>query len=377
MKNVFCLMLLSLFCIVMTVDAQPPSRRRAQQEAEKSDNLTVRASSQYSPSVDFPADMKWKREIYRTIDLEKEANTALYYPERPIGEQMNLFSLIFKLAIEGKINIYEYNIDGNEQFGADYVISPKDMLDRFNIYYREKLVNRRDTVIVIDNSDIPSNEVKSFFVKETNYFDDRNSTYHSKIEAICPVLHRSDEFTLEITKYPMFWVRYDDLETYLTSISLMTSDYNNVSSMTVADFFESHLYEGDIYKTTNRLNRTLAQYCPTDSAMKAEQERIEGQLKAFESNLWTMDTVSEDTGDVTDDSGEETSGQESEEANATEPANSKRVGRDEDDGGQKSETKAKTEKSKSAKKSKKERSVSSSKSPVKAAPRASVRREKR
>lgn len=377
MKNVFCLMLLSLFCIVMTVDAQPPSRRRAQQEAEKSDNLTVRASSQYSPSVDFPADMKWKREIYRTIDLEKEANTALYYPERPVGEQMNLFSLIFKLAIEGKINIYEYNIDGNEQFGADYVISPKDMLDRFNIYYREKLVNRRDTVIVIDNSDIPSNEVKSFFVKETNYFDDRNSTYHSKIEAICPVLHRSDEFTLEITKYPMFWVRYDDLETYLTSISLMTSDYNNVSSMTVADFFESHLYEGDIYKTTNRLNRTLAQYCPTDSAMKAEQERIEGQLKAFESNLWTMDTVSEDTGDVTDDSGEETSGQESEEANATEPANSKRVGRDEDDGGQKSETKAKTEKSKSAKKSKKERSVSSSKSPVKAAPRASVRRERR
>ena len=175
----------------------------------------------------------------------------------------------------------------------------------------------------------------------------------------------------------MFWVRYDDLETYLTSISLMTSDYNNVSSMTVADFFESHLYEGDIYKTTNRLNRTLAQYCPTDSAMKAEQERIEGQLKAFESNLWTMDTVSEDTGDVTDDSGEETSGQESEEANATEPANSKRVGRDEDDGGQKSETKAKTEKSKSAKKSKKERSVSSSKSPVKAAPRASVRRERR
>lgn len=377
MKNVFCLMLLSLFCIVMTVDAQPPSRRRAQQEAEKSDNLTVRASSQYSPSVDFPADMKWKREIYRTIDLEKEANTALYYPERPIGEQMNLFSLIFKLAIEGKINIYEYNIDGNEQFGADYVISPKDMLDRFNIYYREKLVNRRDTVIVIDNSDIPSNEVKSFFVKETNYFDDRNSTYHSKIEAICPVLHRSDEFTLEITKYPMFWVRYDDLETYLTSISLMTSDYNNVSSMTVADFFESHLYEGDIYKTTNRLNRTLAQYCPTDSAMKAEQERIEGQLKAFESNLWTMDTVSEDTEAVTDDSGEETSGQESEEANATEPANSKRVGRDEDDGGQKSETKAKTEKSKSAKKSKKERSVSSSKSPVKSAPRASVRRERR
>lgn len=34
------------------------------------------------------------------------------------------------------------------------------------------------------------------------------------------------------------------------------------------------------------LGRTLAQYCPTDSALAKEQRRIEGELAAFEKNLW-------------------------------------------------------------------------------------------
>lgn len=375
MKNVFCLMLVSLFCIITVVDAQPPSRRKAKEDAEKSNDLSVRATAQYSPTIDFPTDMKWKREIYRTIDLEKEANTALYYPERPVGDQMNLFTLMFKLAIEGKIDIYEYSIDGNEQFGPQYVIKPKDMLDRFSIYYREKLVNRRDTVIVIEDSDIPSNEVKSFFVKETNYFDDRNSTYHSKIEAICPVLHRADEFTLETTKYPMFWVRYKDLEPYLSSTFLMTSDLNNVSNMTTSDFFEARMYEGDIYKTTNRLNRTLAQYCPTDSAMQAEQQRIETQLKDFEENLWTMSVNNEKA-----EANEKEATESAEENDDEKSDNTKRVGRveqDDNDDADDDATKEKATKAKKSKESKKQQSVSRSKSPVKAAPRASVRRERR
>ena len=34
------------------------------------------------------------------------------------------------------------------------------------------------------------------------------------------------------------------------------------------------------------LGKTLAQYCPTDTAMAREQKRIEGELLAFEKNIW-------------------------------------------------------------------------------------------
>ena len=36
----------------------------------------------------------------------------------------------------------------------------------------------------------------------------------------------------------------------------------------------------------NMLGKTLAQYCPTDSALQQEQKRIEGELKAFEEKIF-------------------------------------------------------------------------------------------
>ena len=56
--------------------------------------------------------------------------------------------------------------------------------------------------------------------------------------------------------------------------------------MSIDDFFTRNRYKGKIYKTTNMLGRTLAQYCPTDSAMAREQRRIEKELTDFEKNIF-------------------------------------------------------------------------------------------
>ena len=59
-------------------------------------------------------------------------------------------------------------------------------------------------------------------------------------------------------------------------LSLLSKRYdkylNNAATMSVDDYFTMNLYKGKIYKTTNMLGRTLAQYCPNDSAMAAEQK---------------------------------------------------------------------------------------------------------
>jgi len=96
----------------------------------------------------------------------------------------------------------------------------------------------------------------------------------------------------------MFWVNYEEVTPYLERMGVMTSSYNNASNMSINDFFVTHRYKGDIYKTTNLRNLTLAQYCPTDSAMNKERERIEGQLQAFERNLWAA-PVKEEPVDTT------------------------------------------------------------------------------
>ena len=63
--------------------------------------------------------------------------------------------------------------------------------------------------------------------------------------------------------------------------------------MSIDDYFVRSLYEGDIYKTANLQNKLLAQYCPNDTAMKAEQQRIEKELVTFENKLWGIEEPEE------------------------------------------------------------------------------------
>ena len=89
-----------------------------------------------------------------------------------------------------------------------------------------------------------------------------------------------------IQKFPLFWVKYDDIKTYLSGQDVMTSNLNNAAKMSMDDFFSTNHYKGDIYMTTNMQNKSLQQYCATDSLMKKEQNRIEKQMTDFEEHIW-------------------------------------------------------------------------------------------
>lgn len=114
---------------------------------------------------------------------------------------------------------------------------------------------------------------------------------------------REDDFGDTGTKYPLFWMKYDDLAPYLTKQQIMTSNLNNAATMSIDDYFVRNQYKGKIYKTTNMLGKTLAQYCSTDSAMAKEQKRIEAELAAFEKNIWG-DQVKKDSLDSIANAGE-------------------------------------------------------------------------
>lgn len=281
-KILFIIMLLGM---TQGIIAQPQARRQqAQQKAQQSNanNMTTRAQISFPTAAPMDEDVVWRRDIYRELDLNEDANAGLYYPVEPIGNQMNLFTSIFRLMMTGKINVYQYRMDGNESFAAADRVQPLAFLDNYHIYY-EKQNNGR---IKLDNSDIPSSEVKAYYIKESTYYDQRSATFHTKVLALCPIMTRDDDFGDGGTKYPLFWVKYDDLAPFLAKQQMMTSNLNNAAVMSVDDYFIRAQYKGKIYKTNNMLGKTLAQYCPNDSAMTKEQKRIEAELVAFEKNVW-------------------------------------------------------------------------------------------
>ena len=277
------LLILSIACVTVGLSAQPAARRQQQQQQRQSnaENITTRARVTFPTAAPMSEDVVWRRDIYRELDLNTEANSGLYYPVEPIGTQMNLFTYIFKLMMTGQIKAYEYRLDGNEVFSDSSRVKPLAFLDNYHIYYE-----RVDGRVHLDNSDIPSREVTSYYIKESAYYDQSNSSFHTKVIAICPIMSREDDFGDGAAKYPLFWVKYDDLAPFVSKQMIMTSNRNNAATMSVDDYFTKNMYRGKIYKTTNMLGQTLAQYCNTEEALTAEQKRIEKELVDFEKNIW-------------------------------------------------------------------------------------------
>lgn len=281
-KNI--LILCALLGMVQVMDAQPEARRQAQQKAAQqtnANNMTTRAQIMFPTTAAMDEDVVWRRDIYRELDLNDEANAPLYYPVEPVGGQMNLFTYMFKLMLSGRVRAYQYRLDGNESFKYEDRVIPKTFMDNYHIFYE-----RKNGALTLDDSDIPSKEVKSYYIKESAYYDQHTATFHTKVLAICPIMTREDDFGDVGTKYPLFWMKYDDLAPYLSKQQIMTSNLNNAAMMSIDDYFVRNQYKGKIFKTNNLLGKTLAQYCPNDSAMTKEQKKIEAELVAFEKNVW-------------------------------------------------------------------------------------------
>ena len=286
--------LLFIMMILLVADAAvaQPKKRRNQQQTEQqqqqqrksspSSAMSMRAQISFPTALDIPEEVVWRRDIYRELDLTDDANAGLYFPVEPQGKQLNLFTYIFKLAQNGYIPVYEYPTDGSDNFSSEARVQMQTILDNYHIYYEEQ-----DGKLKVDNSDIPSSEVKKFYLKESAYYDQANSSFHIKVLALCPVMLRDDDFGGEATQYPLFWVKYSDLEPFLNRQTVMASSLNNAATMSMDDFFTLNSYRGKIYKTNNAQGKTLLQLCDGDvDKMTAEQKRIEDELAAFHKTIF-------------------------------------------------------------------------------------------
>ena len=294
--------LLSIMLVAVATVAQPPARLR--QQAKSGDTTaplqrktavttadaamtSTRAALEFPTQGAMPEDVAWRRDVYKVLDLSEDRNAVLYYPEEPTGDKMNLFTYLFKLVMRKQVKAYEYTIDGNDNLVAKNVMKPAEMLERFEIAHEINDEGR----IRVDNSDIPSAQVKSYYIKESTYYDQNTSQFHTQVTAICPVRRGIDEFGDQEAPTPLFWLDYAEISPYLTKIALMNSNYNNAALISADDYFTTNQYDGKIYKTVNLQGRVLQNYCETDSALKAEQTRIEKEIQTLQDHVWGKDST--------------------------------------------------------------------------------------
>lgn len=250
--------------------------------------VTPRMQQHFSASASegSDADTRWMRIIYRELDLEKQdANAPLYFPEEITDGNENLFRIIMRLYSANQIPVYEY-LDGREIFTDKYRTKVDETLRRFDIAFTPaKNFSEKNPVVEIDEYDVPASQVLTYYIIERWRFDNRTNSMRTTVEAICPVLHRLNDFGAA-EKTPIGWIRMDDLRPYLKSQYVFLDDDNNLPRYTYDDFFTLGLYKGDIYKTRNLRNRTMAQLYSDPDDLKRAQDSIQHRLDHYADNLW-------------------------------------------------------------------------------------------
>lgn len=258
---------------------------RDKKKTEKTVGVTDRMQSFYETKAPHDADLSYMREIYRELDLTKPENSPLYYPEDLIDGRENLLRVIMGAVIDGRIPAYEY-LDGREIFTDQYKVNVGEMLDRFGIYYTEaKGSTAKNPKYHIEEADMPTNQVLNYYIIEKWEFDRRSNRMKTRVEAICPVMTRSGDFGGE-AKYPMFWVKFDTLRPFLAHQYVFVSDDNNIPQYSLDDYFTMGMYKGDIYKTRNLRNLSMAQMYPDEDMRKQAQDSIDNRLRNYGKNLW-------------------------------------------------------------------------------------------
>lgn len=258
---------------------------RDKKKTEKTVGVTERMQAFFETKDPHQADLSYMREIYRELDLKKAENAPLYYPEDAVDGKENLLRVIMGAVVDGRIPAYEY-LDGREIFTDQYKIKVGEMLDRFGIYYTEaKGSTAKNPKYHIDEADMPTGQVLNYYIIEKWEFDRRSNRMKTRVEAICPVMTRTADFGGD-TKYPMFWVKFDALRPFLAHQYVFVNDDNNIPQYSLDDYFNLGLYDGEIYKTRNLRNLSMAQMYPDEDMRKHAQDSIDNRLRNYGKDLW-------------------------------------------------------------------------------------------
>ena len=283
-------LIIALLLLGLALGSNAQVTRRTGGDARKKDKsegptITDRQQSFFEVKEPSDADLQWMKVIYREVDLMKGKNAALYYPEMPNEDGENLYFIIMRLLARNQISAYDYQ---DEIFNEDHKIDVGEMFDNYSIYYTEaKGSTDKNKIYEFEPADIRANQCLSYYIIEKWEFDTRSNQMKARVEALCPVLHQEDDWSGETGRYPMFWVKLNDIRPYLAQQYVFTDDDNNLPRYSIDDFFKLNMYTGEIIKTKNLRNQGLKQMYPDNpEAYKHAQDSIEQRLRRFNQDLW-------------------------------------------------------------------------------------------
>lgn len=195
--------------------------------------MTEKSRDFLSERIGADSRMFRHRSMYM-VDLTAYGNVALYKARL----ENDLFLRTFSLAAQGKVAIYDFTL-GEMDFEYMKKTSAEDVAKTYGMPFHKE----GGVVRLSEPGDFKDNVLMCYLIMSSS-FDTPSCQFVTRCEAICPVLLKSDEISGEYTKYPLYWMKMDDIRKYVGDIRIRMSDFNEASDIRVADWLDSALFEG-------------------------------------------------------------------------------------------------------------------------------------
>lgn len=227
------------------------------------------------------ADVKFKRRIWRRLDMRQKLNKSFTWPKNPITQQL------YELATKGKVRAYWTD-------SLNRIMSPEDAYKQGSKLIVTQIQNWRnpdDPTDVVDTAyfDIFKwDKIQRFEIMEDWIFDYKYGEFRPRIISIAPLYEEKypNGMTFEL---PLFWLKMDDLRPTLAK-SEVYNRYNDAMRISWDDLFNNYrLFDSYVVKQTDWDDRYIAQKpeFQTDGlGALLEGERIRNELFIFEHDLW-------------------------------------------------------------------------------------------
>lgn len=285
MKKIVLIIAVALLCLFVNA----PKATAQITDNNYNDGLYVENATGIKKFIPYPevreADVLWKKRVWREIDFRQKMNLPFYYPRDPHQNWRRFIDVIMDALKEGRCQAYPVSPSGGPDFEQASLPYSKLMTglnsEKHQSVFDDYGNKVGDTVI---NIAFKPESVTRLRIMEDWYFDTHRSQMMVRIEAICPVIMRDVNDTLQMPN-ELFWIPFDSETRTVLSEAPVYNRNNSAARLSYDDLFWKRQFDSYIYKEENVYDRSIQDYATGVEALK-ESERIQQEIIDFEQNMW-------------------------------------------------------------------------------------------